>query len=80
VCKACYFFALVGNQNGNAHLRVAPCTWVRKSPAPRKKRALEVPDATASGTAVVTPVSVAESKAEPVPAVMGGSSSSPMWD
>ena len=32
-----------GHQNGKAHLRVPPCTWVRKTPAPRKKRAAETP-------------------------------------
>ena len=55
----------LGKQNGEAHLRVPPCIWVRKAPAPRKKRALETPAAAASGTTG----DVVESEAEPAPAV-----------
>ena len=36
-CKACWNVERLGNQNDQAHLRVWPCTWVRKAPAPRKK-------------------------------------------
>ena len=38
-----------------------PCTWVRKAPAPRKKRELETPSGPTGD--------VAESEAEPAPAV-----------
>ena len=38
-CKACRSVERLGNQNGNAHLRVWPCTWVRKTPAPSGRRA-----------------------------------------
>ena len=59
-CKACR-----NMENGEAHLRVPPCAWVRKAPAPRKKRALETPAAVASGPTG----DAAESEAEPAPAV-----------
>ena len=36
-------FSGCGHQNGKAHLRVPPCTWVRKTLEPRKKRAAETP-------------------------------------
>ena len=65
-CEACRNMEKLGKQNGEAHLRVPPCTWVRKAPTPRKKRALETPAAAASGTSG----DVAESEAEPAPAVL----------
>ena len=49
-CKACRNMEKLGKQNGEAHLPVPPCAWVRKAPWPRKKRALETPVAAASGT------------------------------
>ena len=55
----------LGKQNGEAHLRVPPCTWVRKAPAPRKRRALETPAAAAGDTTD----DVAECGVEPAPAV-----------
>ena len=59
LCKACRNMEKLGKKNGEAHLRVPPCTWVRMAPAPRKKRALETPAAAA----------VAEREAELAPAV-----------
>ena len=59
LCKACCNMEKLGKKNGEAHLRVPPCTWVRKAPAPRKKRALKTPVA----------VAVAEREAELAPAV-----------
>ena len=64
-CNACRNMEKLGNQNGEAHLRVPPCAWVRMAPAPRKRRALETAAAATSGTTG----DVAESEAEPAPAV-----------
>ena len=72
-CEACRNMEMLGKQNGDAHLRVPPCTWVRK--APRKKCALETGAATASGTMV----DVAESGAEAAPAGTC-SSASVLWN
>ena len=74
-CEACRNMEKIGKQNGEAHLRVPPCTWVRKAPWPRKKRALETPVAAASGTTG----DVAESEAKLSPAVTC-SSASVLWD
>ena len=74
-CKACRNMEKIGKQNGEAHLRVPPCCWARKAPAPRKKRALETPAAAASGTKG----DVAESEAERALAVTC-SSASVLWD
>ena len=68
-CKACHFVALLGHQNGNAHLRVPPCTWVRKTTVSRKRRAVEEPAVAASGSAGDTIASVAVIEAGPAPAV-----------
>ena len=70
-CKACCNMEKLGKQNGEAHPRVPPCTWVRKAPAPRKKtRPLRRPAATGD---------VGESEAEPAPAATC-SSASFLWD
>ena len=37
-CKACRNMEKLGKQNGEAHLRVPPCTWVRKAPALEEAR------------------------------------------
>ena len=37
-CKACRNMEKLGKQNGDAHLRVPPCTWVRKAPAQEEAR------------------------------------------
>ena len=42
-CEACRNMEKLGKQNREALLRVPPCTWVWKAPAPQKKRALETP-------------------------------------
>ena len=41
VVSTCRNVEKVGNQSGQAHLRGWRCTWVRKAPAPRKKREIE---------------------------------------
>ena len=52
-CKACRYVERVENENGAAHLRVWPCIWTRKVPAPRKKR-LKTPVAAADLNMEVT--------------------------
>ena len=87
LCKACHFVALLGHQNGNAHLRVPPCTWVRKTAVSRKVRAVEEPAPAASGSPKNTIASVAVIEAGPAPAVeagpapaVTGASASAVWD
>ena len=78
-CKACRNVAKLGNQNGQAHLRVWPCTWVRKAPAPRKKRAADTPIAVAENSSKVA-VDEGNADADGTAKAVSLSSASALWE
>ena len=78
-CHACWNVGNLGHQNGKAHLRVPPCTWVRKTPAPRKKRAAETPLEEVE-EAVKGAVSRDAAGGEGVAQAVTGSCASALWE
>ena len=78
-CKACRNVERLGNQNGQAHLRVWPCTWVRKAPAPRKKRAADTPIAVAENSSKV-PVDDGNADVDGTAKAVSPSGASALWE